>query len=292
MAADYLTAGVRQGRQQRGHRREFSHDEWVFANATTANGITDYSVPLHWDGPAWAASPRITGLATTAAVAPSPGDAWLFGLVISTPAEYIAHFNGTVWTWVKLPIIPTAASASSASDVWVVGSSSLTTGGQATMHWDGSKWARVPLPPISLPPGEAYQFAGITDIAPGNVWADAVVTKGMGLAPGNVLLHWDGTAWARVRVPVALSEPGPHHGRRTRRDLAGRLQGHGRHGVLLPRRWWPLGRHAGAEHFRSRDPADVAVRIPGTRSVWAVGSILPPGGGPGLGQGGILKFGP
>ena len=48
--------------------------------------------------------------------------------------------------------------------------------------------------------------AGIVAITPDNVWADAFLSAGMGVAPGIVLLHWNGGGhWQRVAVPAAAS---------------------------------------------------------------------------------------
>ncbi|HEV2372631.1 MAG TPA: hypothetical protein VGS19_10705 [Streptosporangiaceae bacterium] len=268
-------------------------DEWVFTDATKVNSNMYYSAPLHWNGMAWTVSPRLIGVQANAAVAPSAGDAWVFGLVISPQVGYVAHYNGTAWSHMPFPIETAAASASSASDIWAVGNT-LTSDTPVTMHWNGSTWATVPLPHIHLPPGQTYVFAGVTDITPDNVWTDAYPWTGFGVAPGNVLLHWNGTAWARVKVPLPLNQPeaitADGHGGiwmfgyKSATSARSASFYHNRGG-----RWSRTLVPSTSKHITQLNSLSL---VPGTQSVWAAGSILLPGVQQGIGQGGILKFGP
>jgi hypothetical protein len=87
-----------------------------------------------------------------------------------------------------------AASASSATDIWAVG--------QSTIHYDGTKWTAFPAPMIK---GDNTSFlGGVVDISPTLAWAGGTV--GIGEAnPGQVLLQWDGTEWSVF--------PGPNLGK-------------------------------------------------------------------------------
>lgn len=83
-----------------------------------------------------------------------------------------------------------AASASSPTDIWAVG--------QSTIHYDGTKWTAFPAPMIK---GDNTSFlGGVVDISPTLAWAGGTV--GIGEAnPGQVLMQWNGTKWSVVRGP-------------------------------------------------------------------------------------------
>jgi hypothetical protein len=78
-----------------------------------------------------------------------------------------------------------AASASSPTDIWAVG--------QSTIHYDGTTWTAFPVPMVK---GDNTSYlAGVVDISPTVAWAGGTV--GIGEAnPGQVLLQWNGTEWS------------------------------------------------------------------------------------------------
>jgi len=87
-----------------------------------------------------------------------------------------------------------AASASSPTDIWAVG--------QSTIHYDGTQWTAFPAPMVE---GDNTGYlAGVVDISPTLAWAGGTV--GIGEAnPGQVLLQWNGTEWSVY--------PGPNLGK-------------------------------------------------------------------------------
>jgi hypothetical protein len=119
----------------------------------------------------------------------------------------VAHYNGTAWTQVAFPatVTPQDASALSSRNIWAVGQGASS---MAIMHWNGKSWTQSRLPKVSLPAGDRMNGEGIAAISPDNVWADAFLGAGMGVAPGIVLLHWNGKAWSRVSVPYPANQPG------------------------------------------------------------------------------------
>jgi hypothetical protein len=268
---------------------------WVFAGISGSAGHTDV---LHWTGHAWGSTTQFPDLsAITTAVAPSPTDAWAFGQITFPFSPYAAHYDGTSWVQVPFPINPARASASSASDVWVIGETVVTSGpGQVTIeHWDGQSWQEVALPPVTLPAGDSLQPADILAITPDNVWADAFVMAGQGemvrVAPGTVLLHWNGTVWSQVTVPYPTYQPN---------SLA--QDGHG--GLWLSvdgdasENYNPYLVHDVNGHWhRIAVPAVAGDTtqlgrlswIPGTHSVWAAGNAIQTTSG--TSQGIILKNG-
>jgi hypothetical protein len=267
---------------------------WVFAGIS---GGVDYTDALHWTGGAWATTTQFPAwVGITSAVAPSRTDAWAFGQFIFPYAPYVAHYDGTSWSQVAFPIAPAKSSASSPSNVWVIGQTLATPSTPpqvTTMHWDGQSWQQVPLPPITLPTGDNMQPAGILAVTPNNVWADAILTAGEGVAPGAVLLHWNGKAWSQVTVPYPTYQPGS-------------LAQDGHNGIWLSvygdatENYNPYLVHDVNGHWsRIAVPAATGYTtqlsmlswIPGTHSVWAVGNTFPVQNTNGISQGIILKDG-
>ncbi len=83
-----------------------------------------------------------------------------------------------------------AASASSPTDIWAVG--------QSTMHFDGTKWTSFAAPLIK---GDNTSFlGGVVDISPALDWAAGTVNIGLA-NPGQVIEQWDGTQWNEFQGP-------------------------------------------------------------------------------------------
>ncbi|RMF74673.1 MAG: hypothetical protein D6738_05705, partial [Acidobacteria bacterium] len=80
-------------------------------------------------------------------------------------------------------------------------------------HWDGAGWDHVEA--VELRPQTVHPFAGrggrvyaIDGTSPGDVWA---VGRGDGFGDGGatavpIALHWNGSSWTDVDVPVPFSE--------------------------------------------------------------------------------------
>ena len=94
--------------------------------------------------------------------------------------------------------------ASSSTDAWAVGW--YAVGGNVdrslTERWDGTSWTVVPTPTV----GAAADFLeGVTSGPAQGTWAVGV-TRDDWLNNGVInplILHWDGTAWHRVKSPNA-----------------------------------------------------------------------------------------
>ena len=85
-----------------------------------------------------------------------------------------------------------AASASSPTDIWAVGNS--------TMHFNGTKWTAFPAPLIN---GElTADLQGVVDISPTEAWAVGNVTFGATL--GQIIERWNGTKWSLFPNPTLL----------------------------------------------------------------------------------------
>ena len=88
-----------------------------------------------------------------------------------------------------------AVSASSPSDIWAVGDS--------TIHFDGTKWTAFEAPMIT---GQNTSFLqGVADISPTQAWAVGNVVDGA--SPGPVIELWDGNEWS-VFTRLTFTAPG------------------------------------------------------------------------------------
>ena len=78
-----------------------------------------------------------------------------------------------------------AASASSPTDIWAVG--------ESTIHYDGTTWTAFE--PATGSGDTFSDLEGVVDISPTLAWAAGNVTTSAGL-PGQVIEKWDGTQWS------------------------------------------------------------------------------------------------
>lgn len=169
----------------------------------------------HWNGSAWSVvpSPNVgggtNGLRGVTAVSPSA--AWAVGeTVVSADGSHtlVERWNGSAWVVEASPNVGpgdnvlTAVSASSASDVWAVGSY-LDAGTEtyrtlAALHRNGTAWSVVPTPNV----GTAGSYlTGVTARTPSDAWA---VGHSIDVASGRLktlVMRWNGTAWRLVPSP-------------------------------------------------------------------------------------------
>lgn len=233
------------------------------------------------------------------AAATGPRDAWAFGQLLSAQSQtYAVRYNGTKWARIPFPLYAQSASALSAGNVWAVGSWASAKAARAAPfgveHWTGSAWHKVPVPRLSLPPGATVQASNVVADGPGNVWAAGFLGAGMGVAPGIVLLHWNGESFTRVKVPYPVTGPFS-------------LTSDGAGGLWLSATEYAKTSvhqylyHDSRGHWTRvpvpSEPKNVTqvsamAAIPGTHSVWAAGAQTRLGGGTGQPQAIILKYGP
>jgi hypothetical protein len=183
---------------------------WIAAYRGTES--VDYTDMLHWTGAGWAKPVRLP-TAIQAAVAPSATELWAFGDgTTQAQTGYVAHFTGQTWARGPFPLAATVAAALSPNDVWVGGTVSF--GQPGFEHWDGHQWRATPLPALCLctPTPHAVigivAVLGIAAVQPDDVWAD-ISAVGSSNPHNAVLLHWNGTAWARATFPYAGTAVSP-----------------------------------------------------------------------------------
>jgi len=177
-----------------------SNDVWA------VGGGSYYTLTLHWDGTRWSrvSSPStyaLNGLYDVAAI--SANDVWAVGYtgyydgIDPNFEQVVLRWNGTQWSRLANPspgFRPvnslSAVSATSASDVWVVGHSSGSTGIQPVIgRWNGSRWDSFPVP------CSVCSLVDVKSISTDDVWA--VASNGW----QSFAIHWDGTAWSMTSTP-------------------------------------------------------------------------------------------
>jgi hypothetical protein len=243
-------------------------DAWAvgYANgASGVNGAPRNNLALHWNGTAWSVvstpNPGVSGRQLSGVEAITPTNAWAVGWYYESlsPAfgdALVLHWNGTAWSQTTVPVPGNylnqlyGVSASSASDIWAVGT--YANLGEANgarhplaLHYDGASWSVVPMPTSTA--GTAY-LRGVKTLSPTDAWA--VGSKAGYSTP--VAYHWDGRAWTEVPTPP-LGTSGNNlfygvPGWRRRRC--------GRSGISSPAavrsRWWSGGTARPGPSSRSR----------------------------------------
>jgi hypothetical protein len=198
-----------------------SSDAWAvedYVNNTTGVGT---SLLLHWNGTAWSKgkSPTVQytdfGFAGVSAV--SASDAWAVGNYGigggDRSGTLIMHWNGTAWSQVNSPSPGSGVnylegvSAVSGSDAWAVGnySSYVDPGASRTLvlHWNGTAWSKVNSPTPN--PADLNLLYGVSARTGSDAWAVGSYWNGTAGAYDSLILHWNGTAWSRIKSP----NPGP-----------------------------------------------------------------------------------
>jgi len=274
---------------------------WVFADE---NVVTNHSFALLRSGSSWAPVTELaTGTSITTAVAPTAKDAWAFGENVSAFRPYAVHYNGRTWSAVPFSVLATAAAATSASDIWVIGNAPAVPKSRLRVtieHYNGTAWHKTTLPAITLPAGEVLDGSAIDAAGPRDVWATAVPvsqTTG-GTEQGIVALHYNGKSWTRLTVPYPVySVYGPFL-----------IAPDGKNGIWLSAdqfadgAYRPYLYHDGNGHWtRTTVPASHGdateplsmTQIPGTTRLWAAGHELPfPSNPGGTEQGVITAYSP
>ena len=179
------------------------------------NGSPGNTTPLieHWDGTSWTQVPcpiPANGGQLYSVSATSPTDVWAAGwtggdATIDGQQTLIEHWNGTAWSRVPSPNpaggvnFLRGVAATSPSDAWAVGNTSLTSHQNAViLHWNGTSWMQVS--------GNSGAYdAGLQSVSATSghdAWAVGM-TNPSTCSPqcGTLILHWNGTAWSRVPSP-------------------------------------------------------------------------------------------
>ena len=149
--------------------------------------------------------------------AESATDVWAVGSTGGdSPEPAIAHWNGTA-----LSEVPTnlgsggpggtavgelhGVSADAPTDVWAVGNEAPPRTHMVqslVMRWDGTSWSRVPSP---NPSALANDMTAVRANGPDDVWVRGSYFDQSTHRHPVFVTHWDGQAWATVRLPKAIA---------------------------------------------------------------------------------------
>lgn len=242
-------------------------DVWLFA--ASADGGSPRA--MRWNGSRWVTIPMPAGSYYPDDVAVlSPTDAWVVGPqqpCTGTGAAEVCpttlyHWDGSSWSPFPLPLTAdgsTELSASSPTNVWVVGASSPCLASRCSYspvayHWSGSTWLKAP----SLPLKHSYYPPDVAAGAKKNVWVSGWSATRAG-QPGR-LMHWNGRRWQVTDASGDLVTESP-------------LVADGRSGAWMgPYAHWTGTEWVNTAPF-SPDTCAMAdvTRIPGMATLWGVG---------------------
>lgn len=175
-----------------------SNDVWVVTHLSTVGNI------WHWDGTRWQPIPSPDPEFVPKRVdARSTNDVWFVGGNGQSHDAETVHWDGARLTVVPCPHPNPESdlvdvSAVSATDVWAVGTTDRTGFDYRglTLHWNGTSWSRVKAPYAGP---HATELVGVSAVAGDDAWTVGYRYAHRRRAINQVIGHWDGTAWTRVR---------------------------------------------------------------------------------------------
>lgn len=188
-------------------------DAWAVGRSRSADDVISALIE-HWNGTAWRviSSPDVGQSSTLSAVAiVSAGNAWAVGSyrgdTLGGDKALVEQWNGRSWTRVPSPHPGgvswlTAVAVISPRNAWAVGGYEDQVGSNDkafTVHWNGRKWLRVPIPVTST-----GVLSGVAATGWSDVWAVGYAENAVTQV---VILHWNGRGWKRApyRGPAGSS---------------------------------------------------------------------------------------
>jgi hypothetical protein len=193
------------------------NDVWAVGYYLNEFGVAQ-TLAEHWNGTEWeiVPSPNTTPLRDNELLsvqAVAADDVWAVGYYIDDVGvgqTLTIRWQGKGWTVVPSPNTGPEGNALhdlaiiSAGDIWAIGFS-ISTGDllrTLAMHWDGIAWTIVPSPNVGSTDNLALS---IDAVSTDNVWAVGYYIDNRGVYR-PLSLHWDGSAWEAVPVPVPTEE--------------------------------------------------------------------------------------
>jgi hypothetical protein len=255
-------------------------DAWLFAGAGKHHA-------LRWNGRRWALtaipswvvrSGGRSGIVSAITADFSQSDLWVFSAG-NEKTPFAARYHDGRWSKAFLPAFPGQISPVGPDDIWATGYR-LSNSSSVLMHWNGRSWRTLAIPvPTNVPPHATEYVSNPVAVGPANIWLQRNILVGSQGARTLYLLHWDGKRWARARFRFPTSFV----------DYIAQ-DGHGGIWVVstgpAPHYQWYFDHLNGGHWSRQRPPATATTTfqqvtaltwIPGTRSLWATGGLLPRG---------------
>jgi hypothetical protein len=166
-------------------------DGWAVGTVSDPSSFASRTLAYHWDGTAWTRSPTPdpAGNAQTnqlgAVAARAANDVWAVGSDNYPAVSLVLHWNGSAWRQVSVPDIGSLDAVTVAPGrVWIAG-------GDQVAQFDGTSWARLPVPQSSL------IITGLADTAAG-LWAVGYLEFSCGegqTCTSSYAALWNGATW-------------------------------------------------------------------------------------------------
>ena len=183
-------------------------DIWaVGAQFAPSGSATPPAVALHYNGSSWSAVPTPTvpnatsdGLA--AVNASSATDAWAVGIFQQPFSGYhggnslYEHWNGSAWSLVSGP---NAGSLVGVADLSPTNAVAVSATGNA-VQWNGTAWTTMNIPHPNPADTIGDKFVSLSADSPTDIWA--VGTFQSTTSSNLFALHYDGTSWTDVNLPL------------------------------------------------------------------------------------------
>lgn len=188
-------------------------DAWAVGNIT--QGDREWTgLLLHWDGTSWRQFTPPDGEFFLEGVdVIDHDDAWAVGREFlqdgsGNDVPVTLHWDGISWSRQATPQVPDnaqlyAVAGTAADDVWAVGHFTPPHGTQwrtFAMHWDGSTWQ-----PMPVPPGEQGwhlpDLTSVVAVARDDAWAVGSYQPHGTKSDRTLAMHWDGQSWSHVDSP-------------------------------------------------------------------------------------------
>jgi hypothetical protein len=154
------------------------------------------STVVRWNGTKWTSLPPVPATATESLLTFGAADTWVAAL----PAMYL--WNGHSWKSYKAPGAVLAISGSAPAQIWGAGTS--TSGTQPEIfRWNGTSWTvadRLPATPENVALGQI----SVTADSAKDAWVTGFTQNMRTSAVTPFLLHWNGNAWQRVKIPSSV----------------------------------------------------------------------------------------
>jgi len=202
-----------------------ANDTWSVGLWRDASGVFG-PLAMRWNGTTWSQTSlpdtsHLGALPETEGVeAASNGDVWVVGKVFTGyPTDnrpLVLRWRGGSWDYVQTvtlrpqtvyPFGPRGGlaydvDALTGDDIWAVGQAQGFGVGATTvpmaLHWDGSRWTDVDVPPLA---NRHHSLNDLVAISHNDVWAVGDYRNEPG-AFHAVTYHWNGSAWSHVDSPI------------------------------------------------------------------------------------------
>lgn len=184
-------------------------DAWAVGGYNLTQQDPPTSLLLHWDGSKWNMVQGLPGVELKGINALNSRSIWAVGIQKgakgSTGHAIVLYWDGTHWqVHQEGPSVAdftsfSSVSASSADDVWAVGTSgpTVTKENMFIGHWNGKMWSYMVSPAL---PGDVSEGKAIVARSAQDVWSIGVEFGVQGGPYEPSLKHWNGTTWTRVDV--------------------------------------------------------------------------------------------